>query len=505
MADGATLPETQKELHLRVALMAEAGDPAGVIALLAELPSARFTSRLLIRLSTAAAQAGSAAAARQAALVAVSAELAPEERATIARRLATPSLRAPDLAWAVLAADPAAMLAPAAEAEAIRALGGIADGDDPLLRAAAGAARRRLLRVAPARFEALPPPGPLPPWAPPAPVAPLRLLRAPGLPPAAEESFRGFAEAFERELARPPGAIVRVLRDVFVNAAGQVWLADGQQVLDGLNGGPPAPIPPASRAAMAAAPRVDDAEYATLRPNAGNFFHWMINNLPALSRHAGAEAAPTLLVGRPAPGFVAESLALAGADWPLLPAGDATFVARLAVGWAPVAALAQRGAGMVLHDRLAAAADAGAPPADAAPLLYISRRDSGFRALGNEAALEAALAERGFATVAFQGRPLIEQLRIIRAARLIVAPHGAGLAHLAFARPGVAVLELMPLVTSLSLRFQMARISRVMGHRHALWLAPSGAANRWTVDLDALLPEVERLAGGVADSTVRSD
>jgi capsular polysaccharide biosynthesis protein len=497
MADGTPLPETQKELHLRVALMAEAGDPAGVIALLAQLPAARFTSRLLIRLSTAAAQAGSAEAARQAALVAVSADLTPLDRATIARRLATPSLRVPDLAWAVLAADPAAMLAPEAEAEAIRALGGIADGDDPLLRAAAAAARRRLLRIAPARFEALPQPGPAQPWAPP-PAAPLRLLRAHAVPPAAEEIFRGFAEAFERELARPPGALVRVLRDVFVNASGQVWLADGQQVLDGLNGGPPAPIPPASRAAMATAPRLDDAEYATLRPNAGNFFHWMINNLPALSRHARAEAAPTLLAGRQPPGFVVESLALAGADWPLVPAGDATFVARLAVGWAPVAALAQRGAGTLLHDRLAAAADAGALPGDAAPLLYISRRDSGFRALANEAELEAALAARGFATVAFQGRPLAEQLRIVRAARLIVAPHGAGLAHLAFARPGVAVLELMPLVTSLSLRFQMARVSRVMGHRHALWLAPSGVANRWTADLDALLPEVDRLVAGTA-------
>lgn len=78
--------------------------------------------------------------------------------------------------------------------------------------------------------------------------------------------------------------------------------------------------------------------------------------------------------------------------------------------------------------------------------------------------------------------------------------NGAGLAHLAFARPGAGVLELMQLGRKPSARMAMAHISRRRAHRHLPWLAPTEpAGKRWRVDLPALLPEVVRLcreAGG---------
>jgi len=485
--------DNDRALHRAVAALADVGDAAGVIALLASVPSGRFTPRLIARLSAAAVQVGSAEAARRAATLAIPAELPPEERARIARRLATPALRVPDLAWLVLTSDPAALLAPVAQADAVRALGAIAESAEPPLRAAAAALRRRVIRIASSDFEDLPPasppgpalPAPAPGW--------LRLLRAPGVGPEAEGQFHDMAASFEAELAARPAPSTRLFREVFVNAAGQVWRADGRLLVDGLNSAAPVPLPPGSLAAMAAAPRIAEGEFATLRPSAGNFFHWMINGLPALSRHLPTGGV-TLLAGRRLPDFVRQSLALAGAEWPVLPVGDATFVDRLLVSWSPVSALAWSDDARLMHERLIALADAEEAPGDAGPLLYISRRDSGFRAMENEAALEEVLAQRGFRVVALSGRPLLEQIRIVRAARLIVAPHGAGLAHLALARPGVAVLELMPLVTSLPLRFNMARLSRIRGHRHALWLAPTEAGNRWRADVAALLPEIGRMA-----------
>ncbi|MFN6955710.1 MAG: glycosyltransferase 61 family protein [Acetobacteraceae bacterium] len=99
----------------------------------------------------------------------------------------------------------------------------------------------------------------------------------------------------------------------------------------------------------------------------------------------------------------------------------------------------------------------------------------------------------------FGGLPRLEQIRIVRAARVIVAPHGAGLAHLAFARRGTSVLELTPLGRRPGARIAMAHISlahisRMRGHRHTLWLAPGASGSeRWRGDLPALLPGVARL------------
>ncbi|WP_229681582.1 hypothetical protein [Neoroseomonas lacus] len=43
-------------------------------------------------------------------------------------------------------------------------------------------------------------------------------------------------------------------------------------------------------------------------------------------------------------------------------------------------------------------------------------------------------------------------------------------------------------------RFAMARPSRIVGHRHVLWLEPShGAQERWQVDIPAMLDALRGL------------
>lgn len=75
--------------------------------------------------------------------------------------------------------------------------------------------------------------------------------------------------------------------------------------------------------------------------------------------------------------------------------------------------------------------------------IYIDRRGSGLRPLTNEAQLVAALQRLGFVAVRPEALALADQIRLFRQAEIIVAPHGAGLTNLGFARPGTVVIELL--------------------------------------------------------------
>lgn len=76
-------------------------------------------------------------------------------------------------------------------------------------------------------------------------------------------------------------------------------------------------------------------------------------------------------------------------------------------------------------------------------LLYIDRRGGDQRPLVNEDELVAALVARGFVPVRLETHPLADQIALFANAEMIVAPHGAGLTNLIFARPGTKVLELL--------------------------------------------------------------
>ncbi len=73
--------------------------------------------------------------------------------------------------------------------------------------------------------------------------------------------------------------------------------------------------------------------------------------------------------------------------------------------------------------------------------LLISRADSDYRRLANEAALMALLAPLGFETIVPGRLSFAEQIAAFRDATHIVGPHGAGLANILFAAPGTHVLE----------------------------------------------------------------
>ena len=74
--------------------------------------------------------------------------------------------------------------------------------------------------------------------------------------------------------------------------------------------------------------------------------------------------------------------------------------------------------------------------------LYISRARSR-RALPNEGEIEDILATRGFRIAYFEELTFPEQLMAIRAADIVISPHGAGLSNLIVAKPGTKVVEIM--------------------------------------------------------------
>jgi capsular polysaccharide biosynthesis protein len=72
--------------------------------------------------------------------------------------------------------------------------------------------------------------------------------------------------------------------------------------------------------------------------------------------------------------------------------------------------------------------------------VYISRAGS-TRALKDEPRLERWLTDRGFTVLRLEELDWADQVAHFRAARIVVAPHGAGLANVVFMRPGAQVLE----------------------------------------------------------------
>lgn len=79
-----------------------------------------------------------------------------------------------------------------------------------------------------------------------------------------------------------------------------------------------------------------------------------------------------------------------------------------------------------------------------AAMLYLRRGPSARRPLVQEDGLEQALRQRGFAVIDAGSLPLSKCIAAFANARWVVAPHGAALANLVFAKPGTRVLELLP-------------------------------------------------------------
>ncbi len=177
-----------------------------------------------------------------------------------------------------------------------------------------------------------------------------------------------------------------------------------------------------------------------------NYYHWM---LECLARLAGASDATRtigrILIPMPRAEFHQASLVFAG-----IPAAlDIRFVApsetlRVREAVSPWSVTGYHRPHPCIVPFFRAMRDAAPRRDEAWPRrLYIDRRGSDQRPLANEEELIAALLPRGFVPVRLETLPLADQIALFAHADMIVAPHGAGLTNLVFARPETQVLELL--------------------------------------------------------------
>ena len=122
--------------------------------------------------------------------------------------------------------------------------------------------------------------------------------------------------------------------------------------------------------------------------------------------------------------------------------------------------------------------------------IYISRINSEQRPLDNENAVHELVESRGYKIIHMEDHTLPEQIEIAANATTIVAPHGAGLSNMIFARENCAIVELLPdrYMTPLFKKLAMDcnhRYSPILGQLTESKVAADNDM-RWTIDIEKL-------------------
>ncbi|MGI4748020.1 MAG: glycosyltransferase family 61 protein [Janthinobacterium lividum] len=197
-----------------------------------------------------------------------------------------------------------------------------------------------------------------------------------------------------------------------------------------------------------------------------NHFHWLVMSLAraALLTPEDMQGLDGILVPADLSGTQMEALELSGlsrhAPFRFVQRGEALQVRRLLLPWniatgAGVSPIGAAWLNELVHD------DDG--DQRVTRRIYLDRRAAPTRRLINEEELVEVLVGQGIQPVRLEDLSLAKQVLLMRQAELIVAPHGAGLANLAFARPGTKVLELMP---SAALNWCYRHLAAVCGLRY---------------------------------------
>jgi capsular polysaccharide biosynthesis protein len=119
--------------------------------------------------------------------------------------------------------------------------------------------------------------------------------------------------------------------------------------------------------------------------------------------------------------------------------------------------------------------------------VYVSRRKDPKRALGNEDEVEAAMQHQGLTVLYMHDLSFDDQIALFSSAELIVAPHGAGLANLAWAERIRRVIEIFP---TGYFNDCYARLSQTVGAEYRYVMSKSDQ------DSDGLVP-VEEVTAAV--------
>ncbi len=125
--------------------------------------------------------------------------------------------------------------------------------------------------------------------------------------------------------------------------------------------------------------------------------------------------------------------------------------------------------------------------------LHVTRRNVKLREPINAGALESHLTQRGFHSLTATDKNHEEQIARFRAARTIVAVHGAGLTNLVFCRPGTRVIEIFPENFVKSPYWWIAR--QLDLEYHPVLGGPGDYHLRFDVDLDGVDAALSKIGG----------
>lgn len=175
-----------------------------------------------------------------------------------------------------------------------------------------------------------------------------------------------------------------------------------------------------------------------------NYFHWMYDVLPRLGMLWASGVPYSSLIMNPNPygPFVEQTWAMLGlSEASVVRAGPETYIQaeRLLVPSLIMSSHYPKWATDTLRAFLLPHRDQSFSSPER---IYISRRQASIRRVVNEDEVIGCLEAYGFVPLQLEEWTVAQQIQIFAEAKVIVAPHGAGLANLAFCRPATKIVEL---------------------------------------------------------------
>jgi capsular polysaccharide biosynthesis protein len=232
----------------------------------------------------------------------------------------------------------------------------------------------------------------------------------------------------------------------------------------------------------------------------GIYFHWLLDILPRLGMLSKTGAEVDLIYIQRKHRFQKESLEMLGIDArQIISTND---VAVLTAGKIVVPCHQIMNGREIppwviqyLRDQFLPTAAKTARPENRR--IYISRK-SADRRLENESEIISHLIHYGFSLVELEKLSFREQIQLFREARVVISPHGSGLANLVFSSPGTKVIELFP-VANLDLFYRLSTALKLnyfyvkAKKGHPTQLVRNDYTIHWedlkkTLDMAAILP-----------------
>lgn len=169
-----------------------------------------------------------------------------------------------------------------------------------------------------------------------------------------------------------------------------------------------------------------------------NYYHWLLEDLPAALRGREIVTDVRAVVGGKQPDYVFQSLEAFGF----------TGVVRTRKsGYLKNVIVAERGfdAGWPHPNDVGLLRKliSNAVPSSPRERFYVTRRGSR-RSLSNELEIENYFRDLGFAVVRLESMSFLEQTHLFSNAEIVVGAHGAGLSNTVFCSPGTHIIELAP-------------------------------------------------------------